>query len=80
MPTIVTIRGYRLFFFSREGDEPPHVHVEHGEKVAKFWLAPVELAMSDGFRGHELLRLRAVVIEHRLLCLEKWNEHFSAEP
>lgn len=79
MPTVATVRGYRLFFFSGEGDEPPHVHVEHGDKVAKFWLSPVELAMSDGFCGHELNRLRALVIELRLVCLERWHEHFGGE-
>lgn len=80
MPTVVSARGCRLFFFSGEDGEPPHVHVERDDKVAKFWLSPVELAMSGGFRGHELTRVRAVVIEYRLFCLEKWNEHFGRKP
>ena len=32
-----------LFFFSREGNEPPHIHVESAENAAKFWLRPVTL-------------------------------------
>lgn len=28
MPTIFRIDGYRFFFYSGEGNEPPHVHVE----------------------------------------------------
>ena len=77
MPTVLKIKGYRFFFFSLEGNEPPHIHVEHGDKVAKFWLDPVNLASSYGFRSHDLTKVRALVIEHRLTFLEKWNEHFS---
>jgi uncharacterized protein DUF4160 len=28
MPTILRWKGFRFFFFSNEGDEPPHVHAE----------------------------------------------------
>lgn len=77
MPTILLTQGFRFFFFSGEGSEPPHIHLEHGDKVAKYWLSPVELSSSEGFRSHELTKVRALVIEHRALFLEKWNEYFS---
>ena len=77
MPSILNIQGYRFFFFSLEGNEPPHIHVEHGDKLAKIWLNPVKLADSYGFRSHELTKLRALVIEHRHLFLEKWYEFFG---
>ena len=28
MPRLLYVDGFRFFFFSREGHEPPHVHVE----------------------------------------------------
>jgi hypothetical protein len=38
-PTIFRARGFRFFFFSRE--EPRlHVHVNHAEGEAKFWMEP----------------------------------------
>ncbi len=77
MPTILRVAGFRFFFYSLEGSEPPHIHVEHGDKVAKFWLDPVRLAESYGFRTHELDRVRLTVIEHRFSFLEAWNAHFS---
>lgn len=77
MPTILVTNGFRFFFFSGEHGEPPHVHVEYGDKVAKYWLDPVEMARSVGFRSHELTRVRAMVSENRKLFLEKWNEHFG---
>lgn len=77
MPLVLYLKGFRFFFFSGEGSEPPHIHIEHGDKVAKYWLNPVNLAMSEGFRSQELAKVRAMVIEHRVLFLEKWNEYFS---
>ena len=53
-----------------EGSEPPHIHIEHGNKFGKFWLNPVSLASSYGFRSYELGKLRLLVIEHKELFLE----------
>lgn len=72
MPTILRIKGFRFFFFSLEGNEPPHVHIEQDDKVAKFWLSPYK-----ALRSHELTGVRAIMLEHREKFLEKWNEHFS---
>jgi hypothetical protein len=77
MPTVLRISGFRFFFYSLEGSEPPHIHVEHGENIAKYWLEPVSLAESRGFRSHQLNRLRLLVIEHRASFLEAWNVHFG---
>ena len=53
MPTVLRVEGYRFFFFSNEGQEPPHVHVERGDAYAKLWLGPVSLASSEGFKRPE---------------------------
>jgi len=78
MPTVLIEEGFRFFFYSRENAEPPHIHVEHGDKLAKYWLDPVELAMSRRFRAHELSELRERVLRYRSCFLEAWNEHFGA--
>lgn len=75
MPTILRIFGFRVFFYSLEPGEPPHVHVAYGGKSAKYWLDPVELANSEGFRAHELTRVRGLVIEHRDEFQRKWDEY-----
>jgi hypothetical protein len=77
MPTVLRLDGFRFFFYSLEGNEPPHIHVEHGDKIAKFWLEPVSLAESHGFRSHELNRLRLHVITQRFVFMEAWNAHFG---
>ena len=50
MPTVLRSGPYRVFFYSGDRDEPRHVHVEREASLAKFWLDPVRLAESGGFR------------------------------
>lgn len=38
MPTILYIRGWRLFFYANEGNEPPHIHARKGDVECKYWL------------------------------------------
>jgi hypothetical protein len=77
MPTVAKLGKYRLFFFSNEGTEPPHVHVESGDAYAKFWLEPVTLDRSIGYNASELTRIRKLVLEHRERVMERWHEHFG---
>jgi hypothetical protein len=77
MPVALRVKGYRFFFFSLEGHEPPHIHVEQAERFAKFWLNPVALVKSRGFRSNELTEIQRIIEENRDTLLEKWDEHFS---
>ncbi len=78
MPTFDRIRPYRFFFFSNEGLELPHVHVQRDHALAKFWLRPVALASTSGFPGHELRRIEELVTENRTRFEEGWREFFHA--
>ena len=78
MPTVLLVNGFRFFFFSNEGFEPPHVHVEHGDGVAKFWLEPVELAESYRIKHQELRQARLLAEQHQALFRDKWREHFGS--
>jgi hypothetical protein len=55
------IGPYRFHFYSREGNEPPHIHVERDDCEAKFWLQPVALASNHGFAQAELSRVAELV-------------------
>jgi hypothetical protein len=77
MPTLLRLEGFRFFFYSREGQEPAHVHVEKGDGVAKFWLRPVALVWSRGMKVPELSRAEEIVIDHHKTFEARWNEHFS---
>jgi hypothetical protein len=51
MPTVLRNGPYRFFFYSADGGEPPHVHVQRDDMIAKFWLQPVRLDDSRGVRA-----------------------------
>jgi hypothetical protein len=76
-PTVLRWNGYRFFFFSRE--EPRmHVHVDHPDGEAKFWLEP-EISVADNFglRAGQLAELQRVIQEHRDEIIRAWHEHFG---
>ncbi|MGJ0483623.1 MAG: DUF4160 domain-containing protein [Methylomicrobium sp.] len=76
MPTILRIGPYRFFFFAGDRDEPPHIHIEREDKVAKFWLDPVRLQSSGGFSRNEIIRLQKIVGEYQIQLREAWNAYF----
>ncbi len=77
MPTIEDIGPYKLFFYSAEGTELPHVHVRRERATAKFWLGPVRLARSRRFGDNELRTIQRTVEENQERILKVWHEHFG---
>ena len=78
MPTILRSGPYRVYFYSHEPNEPPHVHVDRDDRSAKFWLEPIALARNLGFSARELTRIEALVEDHRQELIEAWNGYFGA--
>jgi len=74
MPVVLRIRGYRFSFYEADLDEPPHVHVAKQSAEAKYWLNPVVLSKSRGFRDHELTDIEKILVEHQDEILEAWQE------
>ena len=77
MPTVLRSGPYRLHFYSSDAEEPPHVHVERDENTAKFWLSPVRLHSSGGFRPVEIRRIQRLVEQHREALMRNWNAYFN---
>jgi hypothetical protein len=77
MPTVLRSGPYRLFFYSSDGDEPPHVHVQRDDAEVKFWLDPLRLERSVGFRPSELRKIRSMIQGRRNELLEAWHEYFG---
>jgi len=63
MPEVLRTRGFRFFFFSREGRAPRHIHVERAE--------------SRGFRSHELTVLRRLIEENQHEFIHAWDMHHN---
>ena len=77
MPTVLRQLGFRFFFYSNEGTEPAHIHVEKGDCETNFWLEPVELVYSNGFSAKEINQLRKITLEHQQLFKKAWHEYFG---
>jgi hypothetical protein len=77
MPTVLRIKGYRFFFFSNEGREPIHIHIEKAESYAKFWLDPIRIAIDFGFTSKELKELFSIIEKHKDYLIDKWDEYFA---
>jgi len=77
MPTVIRSGPYRLFFFAGDRDEPPHVHVERDDKIAKFWLEPVRLHYSGGFNRMEISKIQKTIQKHQEQLLEGWHDYFG---
>ena len=77
MPTVLRVGKHRFFFFSNEGNEPLHIHVETGENYAKFWLEPIVLARSIGYNPKEMRELRELVEKHKAMFIRRWHEYFG---
>ena len=77
MPTVLRVDGFRFFFFSNEGNEPPHIHVQRAENYAKFWLQPLQLAANSGYTGREITGIRELIEQHHQVLLEAWHEFFN---
>lgn len=78
MPTIHREGPFRFFFYSNEGQEPPHVHVQCGGSTAKLWLSPVRPADSGGLSPRDVKRATTIVEANEQAFLEAWREHFPA--
>jgi hypothetical protein len=77
-PTVLRVRGFRFYFFSRE--EPrAHVHVQHADGEAKFWIAPsVELHANYGLKPKQLAEAEKLVEEHLHEIRRAWTKHFPS--
>jgi hypothetical protein len=78
MPSIFRSGPYRFFFYSGDRNEPPHVHVEHDDCEAKFWLDPIRLERSGGFSSRELGKIQKLIEENQQHLAERWNEFFNS--
>lgn len=83
MPSLFTVSGYKIFFWSNDGTEPVHVHVTKGTpapNTTKIWLTKTggciiannASRISDADL-HELLDF--ISAQFFLIC-SAWKSHF----
>ena len=63
-PTILRVKGFRFYFFSRE-ERRAHVHVQHADGEAKFWIDPaVKLAANFSLKSQQVTEVQELIEEH----------------
>jgi hypothetical protein len=81
MPTILLVRGWRLFFYSNEGNEPLHVHGRKADSECKFWLDAeiyeIEEAWSYNLTPPLRREVRKIILDHFDLIAEEWRRHLE---
>jgi hypothetical protein len=81
MPTILYIYGWRLFFYSNEGNEPMHVHAEKGDMECKFWINVEEVEIKEVFAFNlspqAKKEIKKIIYQHFDLIVNAWNIHFK---
>lgn len=81
MPKIFESGPYQFFFFSDEGDEPPHIHVRRDNANCKYWLDPISLAYNRGLSRSDLSDIRRIISENRAIFIEAYvTYHGNASP
>ena len=77
MPVVLRVGPYRLYFYSHEPNEPPHVHIDRDNQSCKFWLRPIALASNLGFSAKELRDIETIIIKNSENLWEAWHEYFG---
>jgi hypothetical protein len=73
MPVIFREKGYEFSFYMFDLTEPIHVHVRSGRKLAKFWIEPISIAWTRGYRPHELNEIERIVRDNEQFIREIWR-------
>lgn len=81
MPTILLVAGWRFFFYSNEGTEPIHIHVEKGDKECKFWLKEDEFEVVEvviyNLSPTDTREVKKIIYEHFDYIVSEWHRYFG---
>ena len=76
MPTVLTIFGYRFYFFLNE-HRPIHVHVKSGSGKAKIELEPeIRLVYNKGLKEQELNKVMEICRIYKKDFIIAWENRF----
>ena len=81
MPTILSILGWRLFFYSNENNEPIHIHAQKADSECKFWIKETEFDIVETYSYNLSPQLRKeirkIIFQHFDYIVAEWNKYFN---
>lgn len=83
MPTVLYLRGWRLHFYSNEGNEPVHIHAQKGDRDCKYWLDvdtyDIREAYTYNMSARDTREVRKIILQHFDDIIEAWETAFGAQ-
>lgn len=83
MPTVLYLRGWRLHFYSNEGNEPIHIHAQRGDAECKYWLKvetyDIEEAYSYNLTKRDAREIRKLILQNLDEIVEAWHRYFEGD-
>ncbi len=83
MPSLFTIGGYKVYFWSNENNEPIHVHIAKGKPTpnsTKIWITSRGGCIVANNASHipinELNEILEIVAAQFFLICAEWRKHF----
>ncbi|MGQ9869772.1 DUF4160 domain-containing protein [Leptodesmis sp.] len=68
MPTVLYLRGWRLHFYSNEGNEPIHIHAQKGDSDCKYWLDVDAYEIREAYAYNrsawDTREVRKIILQH----------------
>ena len=84
MPNIVTIMGYKVYFWMNENGEPIHVHVSKGkpsQNATKLWMASnggfVTCHNKSRIPKHDLQKIISYLVVNNITIVNMWYGAFG---
>ena len=75
------IFGWRIFFYSNEGNEPIHVHAQKAEMECKYWLISETFEIVEEYnfnmKPSDKREIRKIIFEHFDYIIQQWNLYFK---
>lgn len=83
MPSLFIIFGYKIYFWSNEGNEPVHVHVSKGKpssSATKIWITRTGGTISvnsSRIPKKDLVKIEAFVQSNAINIVNAWSKVFN---
>ena len=77
MPTIYRFEGFRFFFYSNEGNEPPHIHISKNDCEMKVWLRTLVVDYSFGFKPSEERIILKIIRNNQKRFISEWVKFYE---
>ncbi|MDX2016479.1 MAG: DUF4160 domain-containing protein [Planctomycetota bacterium] len=77
MPTIFEAFGFRFFFYSSDGLEPIHVHVDGHGAIGKWWIDRDQWEFHRGFSVRDRSKVERELRSRKQEIVDAWRAHFG---